>query len=350
MIASGWGLWETVKYCLDHGSIKQINARDKKGNNAVIHACLSSQIISLKLLLSRQESQQQVNVPSVERGILSLMVATYQGRLDIMELLLAKGAEPNIEDKTGITCLMVAIGKAPQGYFDIRFTDDDFKRFEMVKMLLQHGARINHASKKTIENALTVAVTHGAQDILIEYLVKKGADINRSDCKGNTPLSIACNNNTPIEIIKLFLNNGAKLGKNVEQYGYRKGKRVSDTLLIEKTRLIVLAGIQDEHLTIKGPEAKDGVIPKLYNMCRIPARQHVMNSFPNSNLFHMIPRLILLQKMKEFLLFDFDPYNAGFGKIPDLEMVHRGRTYLQVLYWYEIVLFDEVYQSTGLDI
>ena len=81
---------------------------------------------------------------------------------------------------------MVAIGKAPQGYFDISFTDD-FKRFEMVKMLLRHGARINHASKKQIDNALTIAVTHGAQDIFIEYLVKKGADINHSDCKGNTP-------------------------------------------------------------------------------------------------------------------------------------------------------------------
>ena len=251
------------------------------------------------------------------------MVATYQGRLDIMELLLAKGAEPNIEDKTGITCLMVAIGKAPQGHFDIRFTDDDFKRFEMVKMLLRHGARINHASKKPVENALTIAVTHGAQDILIEYLVTKGADINHSDSKGNTPLRIACNNNTPIEIIKLFLNNGAKLGKNVEQYGYRKGKRDSDNLLIEKSRLIVLAGIQDERLTIKGPEAKDGVIPKLYDICRIPARKHVMNSFPNSNLFHMIPRLILPKKVKEFLLFDFDPYSGGFKQIADLEMVHR---------------------------
>ena len=194
----------------------------------------------------------------------------------------------------------------------------------MVKRLLRHGARINHVSKETIENALTIAVTHGAQDILIEHLVKKGADINHSDCKGNTPLSIAYNkNNSPIEIIKLFLNNGAKLGKNIEQYGYRKGKRGSKIELFEETILIVLAGIQDEHLTIKGPEAKDGVIPKLYDMCRIPGRQHIMNSFPNSNLFHMIPRLILPQKMKEFLLFDFDPYNAGFEKIPDLEMVHR---------------------------
>ena len=113
------------------------------------------------------------------------------------------------------------------------------------------------------------------------------------------------------------------MGKNVEQYGYTKGKRVSDSLLIENTRLIVLAGIQDEHLSIKGPEAKDGVIPKLYDMCRIPARQHVMNSFPNSNLFHMIRRLILPRKMKDYLLFDFDPYSGGFEQIPDLEMVHR---------------------------
>ena len=323
MIASAGGLFETVKYCLDYGLMKQINARDKKGYNAVMHACLSSQITSLKLLMSRQESQQQVNVPSVEKGIMPLMVAAYQGRLDIMESLLAKGAEPNIEDKAGVTCLMVAVGQALQGYIDISFADDDFKRFEMVKMLLQHRAKINHASKKTVENALTIAVTVGAPDILIEYLVKEGADINHSDCKGKTPLSIACNNYSPIEMIKLFLNKGAKLSKKVEHYGYRKGKRGSKIELSEKTRLIVLAGIQDEHLMIKGPEAKDGVIPKLYDICRIPARQHVMNLFPNSNLFHMIPRLILPRKMKEFLLFDFDPYSPGYEKIPDLEMVHR---------------------------
>ena len=232
MIASAGGLWTTIKYCLDHGTIKQINTRDKKGNSAVMHTCLSSQITSLKLLLSRQESLLQVNVPSVEKGVMPLMVATCQGRLDIMELLLAKGAEPNIEDKAGVTCLMVAVGKALQGYEDVPFADEDLKKFEMVKMLLRHGARINHVSKETIENALTIAVTHGAQDILIEYLVKKGADINHSDSKENTPLSIACNNNTPIEIIKLFLNNGAK----VDQCGYTKGKRVSDILLIEKNQ------------------------------------------------------------------------------------------------------------------
>ena len=75
--------------------------------------------------------------------------------------------------------------------------------------------------------------------------------------------------------------------------------------------LLALAGIQTELKT--SLTQTEGEVPKLYDMCRIPARQHVMNSFPNSNLFHMIPRLILPKIMTDFLFFDVDISTDDLG-------------------------------------
>ena len=90
------------------------------------------------------------------------------------------------------------------------------------------------------------------------------------------------------------------------------GLRALETNPIRK--LLDLGGLNINKEQSK--EKPEGVVPRLYDLCRIPARQHVMNSFPNSNLFYTIPRLILPQKMKYFLLYDYDIDSTDDSDIP----------------------------------
>ena len=55
----------------------------------------------------------------------ALMAATVKGNLDLVALLLKKGADPNLKNKTGITALMYAV---------------QFKNVDIVKLLLNSGA------------------------------------------------------------------------------------------------------------------------------------------------------------------------------------------------------------------
>jgi ankyrin repeat protein len=78
----------------------------------------------------------------------ALMVAAENGRLPVVEALLAAGAEINAKDHWGMTALMYAAqkGQAP-----------------VVKALLAHGAQIN-AKAKYGDTALSLAEKRGHTD------------------------------------------------------------------------------------------------------------------------------------------------------------------------------------------
>ena len=81
----------------------------------------------------------------------ALMVASFEGHLGIVQLLLDNGAEVNDVDSTGMTALMLA---AEQG------------DLEIVKILLLKGANIDN--KTTVgppQNALEIAREHHHDDV-----------------------------------------------------------------------------------------------------------------------------------------------------------------------------------------
>jgi len=149
-----------------------------------------------------------------------LSTATEANNIDIVNLLLDKGAKVNRRFHHGYTVLMRA---AYLGYIDI------------VKALVDKGADIN-AISETNETALICAITSAKLDV-INYLIDKGADIKLG--KGNEflPLRLAVLQNDKTQVENL-LNGGADVnakdskGKTALYWSAKLGnKEMSDYLI-----------------------------------------------------------------------------------------------------------------------
>ncbi|XP_074596039.1 rabankyrin-5 [Brevipalpus obovatus] len=100
-----------------------------------------------------------------------LSIALRLKLLDIAQLLIDEGADPNVQDSNGYTLLHKAImsGDSRGALF-----------------LLNHGADISLSTPKS-ETPLQLAVNHELESVLID-LCSKGADVNTLDVNGNSPL------------------------------------------------------------------------------------------------------------------------------------------------------------------
>jgi len=124
----------------------------------------------------------------------TLIVASKEGNIEIVKLLLDKGANVNAKDKRDGTALMIACVK---GYQTI------------VELLLDNkGADVNAKNNKG-DNALMFTSMTGYQTI-VELLLDKGADVNVTNQAGETAL-IAASKEGNIEIVKLLLNRYANV-------------------------------------------------------------------------------------------------------------------------------------------
>jgi ankyrin repeat protein len=106
-----------------------------------------------------------------------LMRAAFSGDLELVKLLLAKGADPNIRSKDYETMLEAAAGLGfIQGYSKGK---PSAERLEVVKLLVGLGADVNAADDYGI-TALMAAANMGDMSI-IQYLVDRGADLGAYD-------------------------------------------------------------------------------------------------------------------------------------------------------------------------
>jgi TonB family protein len=128
----------------------------------------------VQLFLKKEKTD--VNVKNSD-GENALMLASYNGKSDIAEMLLDHGANINSQTKQGETVLMFAIfGKHP----------------ETAQMLINRGADLQKKTFRTQvydgSNALIMAAESGQAEI-VRLLLEKGADVNsQSDAFGETAL------------------------------------------------------------------------------------------------------------------------------------------------------------------
>jgi ankyrin repeat protein len=200
-----------------------VNARAKSGFTALMFAAQQGDVASARLLLDAKANANEV-IP--KSGATPLIVASAVGHPEVVELLLASGADPNVKDANGFTSLHHAVRDSDYGL------DPAAKAVSLltVKALLAHGADPNlrlqldkakmaaeikaqagNAGARTKRTAITITEVQleGATPValaaecnnleVIKALVEAGADPNIPTEQGTTPLILASGAGTDVQ-------------------------------------------------------------------------------------------------------------------------------------------------------
>ena len=140
---------------------------------------------------------------SVTSGPLSMVGATpfwlaaKFADLDLMRLLAERGADTRLANEGGTTPLMVAAGlgwvDGSDRYGRVKFNDDPVRRerhdLEAVKLAMELGGDVNAVDDHG-QTAMHGAAYMGG-DTIVQFLADRGAPVDVADDDGWTPLSIA---------------------------------------------------------------------------------------------------------------------------------------------------------------
>jgi uncharacterized protein len=192
---------------LDHGANPNLIGA---GYTALHAAVLRGDLDLVKSLLThgaRVDAILQHGTPTVRAGsgfvlpenlagATPLLLAARFLEIDILKLLLARGANPRSMLNDGTTPLMLAAGLLSQGpLFDRRGritvlrTADELAALDVVKLALDRGADPNAANDRG-ETALHGAAARGYPSI-VRLLVDRGARTTAKTSDGRTPFDVA---------------------------------------------------------------------------------------------------------------------------------------------------------------
>ena len=161
---------------------------DRTTSMDIIHALLDHKAnVNAQLTAPApiEKHAQDMGDKTMGAGTTSFTRAARSADVELMHLLLDKGADPKLVGKDNQTALMVAAGVAWTDH--IRGTEAE--ALEAVKLCVSLGLDVDTATEKG-ETALHGAAHRGA-DSIAKYLVEKGANLNVRNKRGLTPLDLA---------------------------------------------------------------------------------------------------------------------------------------------------------------
>ncbi len=167
---------------------------------------LNNQLTSLDLIqallahganVNAQLKKQQPYRSKVDRGAdtmlgtgtTPLLRAAKAGDTEVVKVLLAKGADPKLTTKFGMTPLMAAAGLGTKEEDTTGRKKTEAEAIASMKLCLHAGADVNTADNQG-ETALHGAAQKG-WDQVVQFLVDHGAKLDAKDKKGRTPLDAA---------------------------------------------------------------------------------------------------------------------------------------------------------------
>lgn len=174
-LAASGGYVNIIKLLLNNGA--EINSRtgSKLGISPLMLAAMNGHTAAVRLLL---DMGSDINAQIETNRNTALTLACFQGRHEVVSLLLDRKANVEHRAKTGLTPLMEA---ASGGYI------------EVGRVLLDKGADVNAAPvPSSRDTALTIAADKGHLKF-VDLLLARSAAVEVKNKKGNSPLWLAAN-------------------------------------------------------------------------------------------------------------------------------------------------------------
>ncbi|CAJ0941197.1 unnamed protein product, partial [Mesorhabditis belari] len=148
--------------------------------------------------------------------------------VELLELLLRFGANPNVLDRKGLSPLMIAAKRGERGR-------------KAIEILLEHGADINQqgSSRSDFRTALHYAVLSGSLS-LVRFMIEKGADV-QLPCEYDKPsiLDIAVLKDDPA-LIREIVSKGADPNRVYTYIGSALHLAACSILTFQKEILTIL--------------------------------------------------------------------------------------------------------------
>jgi ankyrin repeat protein len=203
LMAGSSGNTELVDYFLDAGF--DPNSKDIDGEGLLHYAAYGGDIGLIKRLLDQGID---INIRS-NGNVVPLHYAALAARRDAAEYMLEQGADPNIADDDGEAPLHEAI------IGDWR--DTTGASFEIVKMLIDHGADINHQTNNGLPPMFWTIYNENIE--MMKYLLEHGADANIASNEGVTALHEVILRGFN-DYVDLLLKHGARIDMKEEVDGF----------------------------------------------------------------------------------------------------------------------------------
>ncbi|GFU39754.1 ankyrin repeat and KH domain-containing protein 1 [Nephila pilipes] len=191
-LAASGGYVNIIKLLLSHGA--EINSRtgSKLGISPLMLAAMNGHVQAVKLLL---DMGSDINAQIETNRNTALTLACFQGRNEVVSLLLDRKANVEHRAKTGLTPLMEA---ASGGYV------------EVGKVLIDKGADVNAPPvPSSRDTALTIAADKGHYRF-VQLLLERDAIVEVKNKKGNSPLWLAANGGH-LEVVQLLCSHNADI-------------------------------------------------------------------------------------------------------------------------------------------
>jgi ankyrin repeat protein len=206
MSASGAGHIDIAKLLIDKGA--DVNVKSNDGWTALIDASVNGHVNVVKLLIDKGVD---VNA-NRDIGTTALVSASGAGHIDVVKLLIDKGVDVNAKSNDGWKVIMYAYPAHPR-LTDGRHMDMTALMLasiagyiDVVKLLIDKGANVNAKNNNGWTALMLVSqIAHQMSHIdLIELLIDKGADVNAKSNDGWTALKLAkkIRHSTVVQILR----------------------------------------------------------------------------------------------------------------------------------------------------